>query len=320
MVEKESCCRCACTVVNRAGGQPRGGRRLSSAEKRGDPNTLGLFTGCGCRAPLVSTEAKVHAARPDPDRAPGIGMPAVIAVKRRAVQDPRRVHARRRRKIRGSSSSRAARTRAATRSSRQLLLGNPRARAGPTYRVPGGERIGRVARGPRQHHGDRAEERGSISAAGNMRVLAQGSEKRLAKFPDVPTVKEPASMCPSCRQARAWSRRRESRRKTSRSGGFFSQAARTPSWQKYIEDNQSRRVSECRGPREILRRVHRPDARNPEGCRRQDGALTRPMNAPAGVQSRRGNGRSRGRIAVAGGHSRRVRLRARLLIDVAACA
>src|SRR2546430_17626251 len=72
-----------------------------------------------------------------------------------------------------------------------------------------------------------------------MRGLAQGSEKRLAKFPEVPTLKEAGFDVPVVPQVRGvvappgipkenvefWQ-------------DFFRRLTRTPSWRKYIEDNQ----------------------------------------------------------------------------------
>jgi putative tricarboxylic transport membrane protein len=83
------------------------------------------------------------------------------------------------------------------------------------------------------------EEAGEHIRAGNMRVLAQVSGKRLSKFPEVPTLKEAGFDVPVVPQVRGvvappgipkenvefWQ-------------DFFRRLTRTPSWQKYIADNQ----------------------------------------------------------------------------------
>src|SRR5438552_638812 len=83
------------------------------------------------------------------------------------------------------------------------------------------------------------EEAGEHIRAGNMRVLAQVSERRLAKFPEIPTLKEAGFDVPVVPQVRGvvappgipkenvefWQ-------------DFFRRLTRTQSWKKYIEDNQ----------------------------------------------------------------------------------
>jgi putative tricarboxylic transport membrane protein len=82
-------------------------------------------------------------------------------------------------------------------------------------------------------------EAGEHIRAGNMRVLAQVSEKRLAGFPDVPTLKEAGFDVPSVPQVRGvvappgilaenvayWEE-------------VFRKLTRTALWRKFLEDNQ----------------------------------------------------------------------------------
>src|SRR5258708_7874991 len=79
MVEKEKLLPVRLQVVNRPGGN---GAVAAAhlAEKRGDQNTLGLFTGVWLQTPLVSTEAKVTLRDLTPI-ARLVLEPAVIAVK-----------------------------------------------------------------------------------------------------------------------------------------------------------------------------------------------------------------------------------------------
>jgi putative tricarboxylic transport membrane protein len=83
------------------------------------------------------------------------------------------------------------------------------------------------------------EEAGEHIRAGNMRVLAQVSERRLRGFPNVPTLKEAGFDVPVVPQVRGvvappgipkenvayWE-------------DLFLRLTRTASWKKYIEDNQ----------------------------------------------------------------------------------
>src|SRR3977135_2399027 len=79
MVEKEKLLPVRLQVVNKPGGNSAVAA-AHLAEKRGDPNTLGLFTGVWLQTPLVSTEAKVTLRDLTPI-ARLVLEPAVIAVK-----------------------------------------------------------------------------------------------------------------------------------------------------------------------------------------------------------------------------------------------
>src|SRR3981189_1359031 len=79
MVEKEKLLPVRLQVINKPGGNSAVAA-AHLAEKRGDPNTLGLFTGVWLRTPLVSTEAKVTLRDLTPI-ARLVLEPAVIAVK-----------------------------------------------------------------------------------------------------------------------------------------------------------------------------------------------------------------------------------------------
>src|SRR5882672_4858132 len=80
MTEREKLLPVRMIVVNKPGGNSAVAAAYLS-EKRGDPNTIGLFTGVWLQTPLVSQEAKVTLRDLTPV-ARLVLEPAVIAVKR----------------------------------------------------------------------------------------------------------------------------------------------------------------------------------------------------------------------------------------------
>jgi putative tricarboxylic transport membrane protein len=103
----------------------------------------------------------------------------------------------------------------------------------------GGERIAALLGGHVNLMVIEPEEAGEHIRAGNMRVLAQVSEKRLARFPNVPTLKEAGFDVPVVPQVRGvvappgipkanleyWE-------------GVFRKLTQTESFKKYLVDNQ----------------------------------------------------------------------------------
>jgi putative tricarboxylic transport membrane protein len=103
----------------------------------------------------------------------------------------------------------------------------------------GGERIANLLGGHVQMMVMEPQEAGEHIKAGNLRVIAALTENRLPFFPDVPTLKEQGIDVPVIPQARGvvappgvgsdvvsyWD-------------GVFSRFAKTPSWKKYLNDNQ----------------------------------------------------------------------------------
>ena len=76
----------------------------------------------------------------------------------------------------------------------------------------GGERIAALLGGHVNMMVIEPNEAGEHIRAGNMRLLAQVNDKRLAAFPNVPTLKEAGFDVTRCRRCAASSRRREFRR------------------------------------------------------------------------------------------------------------
>jgi putative tricarboxylic transport membrane protein len=237
MVEKEKLLPVRLQVINKPGGN---GAVAAAhlAEKRGDQNTLGLFTGVWLQTPLVSDEAKVTLRDLTPI-ARLVLEPAVIAVKADAPYktlgdfiDAAKKSPGQLKQSGGSNTSR-------DNVVRQLLQKSTGTRWVFISFPGGGERIAALLGGHVDIMVIEPEEAGEHIRAGNLRVLAQVSEKRLAKFPEVPTLKEAGFDVPVVPQVRGvvgppgiprenvefWQ-------------DFFRKLTRTPSWRKYIEDNQ----------------------------------------------------------------------------------
>src|SRR5437899_2932842 len=188
MAEREKLLPVRMIVVNKPGGNSAVAAAYL-AEKRGDPNTIGLFTGVWLQTPLVSQEAKVtlHDLTPI---ARLVLEPAVIAVKADApyktLADFIDAAKKNPGKLKQSGGSNTSRDNVV----RQLLQKSTGAQWVFISFPGGGERIAALLRGHVDIMVIEPEEAGEHIRAGNLRVLAQVSEKRLAKFPEVPTLKE----------------------------------------------------------------------------------------------------------------------------------
>lgn len=237
MAEREKLLPVRMVVVNKPGGNSAVAAAYL-AEKRGDPNTVGLFTGVWLQTPLVSAEAKVTLRDLTPV-ARLVLEPAVIAVKADAPYktladfiDAAKKNPGALKQSGGSNTSR-------DNVVRQLLQKSTGARWVFISFPGGGERIAALVGGHVDIMVIEPEEAGEHIRAGNMRVLAQISEHRLPGFPNVPTLKEAGFDVPVVPQVRGmvappgipaanvayWE-------------DFCRRLTRTPSWQKYIADNQ----------------------------------------------------------------------------------
>jgi len=237
MVEKEKLLPVRMQVVNKPGGN---GNVFVAyvAEKRGDPHTLGLFTGNMITNMLISTEVKVTLRELTPI-ARLVLEPAVIAVKADApyktladfIDDAKK----RPGQLKQSGGSITSRDNVV----RQLLMRSTGAQWAFISFPGGGERIAALLGGHVNMMVIEPEEAGEHIRAGNMRVLAQVSERRLHGFPNVPTLKEAGFDVPVVPQVRGvvappgipkenvayWEE-------------LFRKLTRTASWQKYLAENQ----------------------------------------------------------------------------------
>src|SRR5438445_1710010 len=200
MVEREKLLPVRMQVVNKTGG----GAAVAAAylaEKKGDPNTIGFFTGVWLTSPLTSAEARVSLK----DLTPVVRLvlePAVIAVKTDAPYKTladfvaaARQHPGQLKQSGGSIPSR-------DNVVRQLLQKHTGARWAFISFPGGGERMAALLGGHVNMMVIEPAEAGEHIRAGNMRVLAQVSESRLSAFPNVPTLKAAGFDSPAVPQVR----------------------------------------------------------------------------------------------------------------------
>ena len=237
MIEKERLLPVRMQVVNKTGG----GSAVAAAylaERAGEPHTIGFFTGVWLTSPLTSAEARVTLRDLTPI-ARLVLEPALIAVKAdspyRTLGDfiaAAKEHPGQLKQSGGSVTSR-------DNVVRHLLQKATGARWAFISFPGGGERIAALLGGHVNMMVIEAAEAGEHIRAGNMRVLAQVSEKRLAAFPDVPTLKEAGFDVPAVPQVRGvvappgipaenvayWE-------------DLFRRLTRTASWRKFLAENQ----------------------------------------------------------------------------------
>jgi len=237
MIEKEKLVPVRMQVVNKAGG----GSTVAAAylfEKKGDPHTIGFFTGVWLTSPITTAEAKVTLRDLTPV-ARLVLEPALIAVKVDAPYKTLRDFVEAAKKNPGQLKQSGGSVTSRDNVVRQLLQKNSGARWAFISFPGGGERIAALLGGHVNMMVIEPAEAGEHIRAGNMRVLAQVSEKRLAAFPDVPTLKEAGFDVPSVPQVRGvvappgipaenvayWEE-------------VLRKLTRTASWRKFLEDNQ----------------------------------------------------------------------------------
>ena len=237
MIEKEKLLPVRMQVVNKAGG---GGAVAAAylAEKAGDENTIGFFTGVWLTGPLTSPEYKITLRDLTPI-ARLVLEPALIAVKADAPYktmadfiDAAKKNPGQLKQSGGSPTSR-------DNVVRQLLQKHTGARWAYISFPGGGERIAALLGGHVDMMVIEPAEAGEHIRAGNMRVLAQVSESRLAGFPNVPTLREAGFDIPAVPQVRGvvappkipaenvlyWE-------------DVLQKLTKTASWKKFLADNQ----------------------------------------------------------------------------------
>jgi putative tricarboxylic transport membrane protein len=237
MIEKEKLLPVRMQVVNKTGGNGAVAAAYL-AEKKGDPNTLGFFTGVWLNNPLTSAEAKVTLKDLTPV-ARLVLEPAVIAVKAdapyrtfadfiaAAKQSPGQL-----KQSGGSVTSR-------DNVVRQLLQKNTGARWAFISFPGGGERIAALLGGHVNMMVIEPAEAGEHIRAGNMRVLAQVSDRRLPAYPDVPTLKEAGFDIPSVPQVRGVvAPPAVPKENVAYWEDVFRKLTQTDSWRKFLADNQ----------------------------------------------------------------------------------
>ena len=237
MIEKEKLVPVRINVINKPGGN---GAVAAAAlvEKKGDANTIGLITSVWIAGPLTSSEAKVtvHDLKPI---AQLMLEPAVFVVRAdspyKTLKDfieAAKAHPGQLKQSGGSLTSR-------DNLAHQTLQQATGAKWAFVSFPGGGERVAALLGGHVDMMIIEPQEAGEHIRAGKMRALAQISDHRLPGYANVPTLKEAGfdvSLAPQIRGAVAPPN--EPKEVIAYWEGLFARLVQTPSWKKYLADNQ----------------------------------------------------------------------------------
>jgi putative tricarboxylic transport membrane protein len=237
MMEKEKLLPVRMQVVNKTGGNGAVAAAYL-AEKKGDQNTIGFFTGVWLNNPLTSAEAKVTLKDLTPV-ARLVLEPAVIAVKADAPYKSLPDFVAAAKKSPGQLKQSGGSVTSRDNVVRQLLQKSTGANWAFISFPGGGERIAALLGGHVNMMVIEPAEAGEHIRAGNMRVLAQVADKRLAGFPDVPTLKEAGFDIPSVPQVRGVvAPPAIPKENVAYWEDVFRKLTQTESWRKFLTDNQ----------------------------------------------------------------------------------
>jgi len=237
MIEKEKLVPVRINVINKPGGN---GAVAAAAlvEKKGDANTIGLITSVWIAGPLTSSEAKVtvHDLKPI---AQLMLEPAVFVVRAdspyKTLKDFIEAAKARPGALKQSGGSVTSRDNI-IRLSLQHATG---AKWAFVSFQGGGERLAALLGGHVDIMVIEPQEAGEQVRAGKLRVLTQLTEKRLAGWPDVPTLKEAGYDVALTPQIRAVVAPPEQPADASMYWeNTFDKLRKTESWKKYVHDNQ----------------------------------------------------------------------------------
>lgn len=207
-------------------------------EKKGDTSTIGLFTSVWIANPLVQQEFKASVKEMTPVVRLVIE-PAVFAVKAespyKSMQDIVDAAKKDPAKIKQSGGSPLARDAIV----RHVLMAHTGARWSFISFPTGSERIAALLGGHVDMMIIEPSEAGELIRGGQMRALAQVSDTRLSTFPDIPTLKEAGFNVPNVPQARGFVAPPDTPREViAFYEQLFEKVAKSPTWQKYLNDNQ----------------------------------------------------------------------------------
>jgi putative tricarboxylic transport membrane protein len=237
MMEKEHLLPVRMQVVNKPGGNGTVAAAYL-AEKKGEPHTLGFFTGVWLSTPLTSAEARVSLRDLTPI-ARLVLEPALIAVKAdapyKSVAELIAAAKRNPGQLKQSGGSVTSRDNVV----RQQLQKVTGARWAFISFPGGGERIAALLGGHVNMMVIEPAEAREHIRAGNLRVLAQVNDRRLSGFPNVPTLKEAGFDVPAVPQVRGVvAPPGTPRENIAYWEDAFRRLTRTASWRKYLDDNQ----------------------------------------------------------------------------------
>jgi len=236
-IEKENLAPVRFQVNNKSGG---GGLTAMAyvAEKKGDTHAIAVFTGNWLTNPLIRKEAKFTVK----DLTPVVRLvlePALIAVKAdspyKTLKDLIEASKKNPGKLKQSGGSQTSRDNVV----RQLLMKETGANWAYISFPGGGERIAALLGGHVDLMVVEPQEAGEHIRAGNMRVIAQVSEKRLAGFPNVPTIKEAGYDIPVVPQVRGiLMPPGVAPDVVAYYEDLFLRLSKTATWKKYLDDQQ----------------------------------------------------------------------------------
>lgn len=237
MLQKEKLITQRMQVVNKSGG---GSAVAMSylAEKKSETHTIGFFTGVWVTNPLTTKEATVTIKDLTPI-ARLVLEPAVIAVKAdspyKDMKDFIEAAKKSPNQLRQSGGS------VTGRDNLMRLLIQKATGAQWTYiSFPsGGERLSNLLGGHVQMMVIEPQEAGEQIRAGNLRVIASLTEKRLPTLPNVPTIKEQGIDVTIIPQARGVVAPPAAPKEVVQYWeGIFDRFAKSASWKQYVEQNQ----------------------------------------------------------------------------------
>ena len=237
MLQKEKLISQRMQVVNKSGGGPAVAMAYL-AEKKGDTHTVGFYTGVWVTNPLTTVEATVTLK----DLTPITRLvlePAVIAVKAdspyKTVKDFIEAAKKNPKQLNQSGGTILSRD-----NLMRLLLQKATGAQWNFISFPsGGERLSNLLGGHVQMMVIEPQEAGEQIRAGNLRVIATLTEKRLASLPNVPTIKEQGIDVPLIPQARGLLLPPAAPKEViAYWEGVFDAFVKTPTWKQYVEQNQ----------------------------------------------------------------------------------
>jgi putative tricarboxylic transport membrane protein len=237
MVQKENLLTQPMQVINKSGGS--GAVAMSYlAGKKGDTHTIGLFTSAVIVASMTQKEAK-HTIQ---DLTPVVHLilePSVAAVRADAPYKSMKDFVEAAKKNPGQLKQ-AGGVVTSVDNMFHLLIQKATGAQWAYINLPSGsERVANLLGGHMDLMLENPDKVSEYVRAGKMRMIAALTEKRLAAFPDVPTIKEQGISIPILTQSRGvvappgtpadivsyWE-------------NFFDRLVKTPRWKKYVEENQ----------------------------------------------------------------------------------
>ena len=237
MLQKEKLINQRMQVVNKSGGGPAVAMAYL-AEKKGESHTVGFYTGVWVTNPLTTVEATVTVK----DLTPITRLvlePAVIAVKAdspyKTMKDFIEAAKKNPKQLAQSGGTITSRD-----NLMRLLLQKATGAQWNFISFPsGGERLSNLLGGHVQMMVIEPQEAGEQIRAGNLRVIATLTEKRLASMANVPTIKEQGIDVPLIPQARGMILPPAAPKEViAYWEGVFDAFVKTPTWKQYLEQYQ----------------------------------------------------------------------------------